>query len=150
MYIRNNVWRYRRKNQHDSHKYITSEGGEDLSNQKLTNCEIEYDWFCCSDCTKSLCLEIKNKMSDLDKLYNITKALNVNYDNEEKCYGVSTCFIRKLTDLFFLTTGEKLSKQIPLSKIYRSRKSSTLIHLYGTMQAWPEMAMSISSQVQFI
>ena len=42
-----------------------SEGGEDLSNQKWTNCEIEYDQFCCSDCTKSLCLEIKNKMSAL-------------------------------------------------------------------------------------
>ena len=37
--------------QHDSHKYITSEGGNNLSNQKLTNCEIEYDHFCCSDCT---------------------------------------------------------------------------------------------------
>ena len=48
-----------------SQKYITSEGGYNLSNQKWTNCEIEYDQFCCSDCTKSLCLEIKNKMSAL-------------------------------------------------------------------------------------
>ena len=39
--------------QHDSQKYITSEGGDDLSNQKLTNFEIEYDQFCCLDCTKS-------------------------------------------------------------------------------------------------
>ena len=38
--------------QQDSHKYITSEVGDNLSNQKLTNCEIEYDQFCCSDCTK--------------------------------------------------------------------------------------------------
>ena len=52
--------------QNDSQKYITSEGGEDLSNQKLTNCDIEYDQFCCSDCNKSLCLEIKNKMSVLN------------------------------------------------------------------------------------
>ena len=51
--------------QHDSQKYITSEGGDNLSNQKLTNCEIEYDQFFCSDCTKTLCLEIKNKMCDL-------------------------------------------------------------------------------------
>ena len=38
--------------QHDSQKYITSEGGEDLSNQKFINCDIEYYQFCCSDCTK--------------------------------------------------------------------------------------------------
>ena len=38
--------------QHDAQKYITSESGDDLSDQKLTNCEIEYDQFCCSDCTK--------------------------------------------------------------------------------------------------
>ena len=38
--------------QHDSYKYITSEGGENLSNQKLTHCDIEYDQFCCSYCTK--------------------------------------------------------------------------------------------------
>ena len=50
----------------DSQKFVTSEGGDDSSNQKLTNCEIEYDQFCCSDCTKSLCLEIKRKMSSLE------------------------------------------------------------------------------------
>ena len=38
--------------QHDSHKYITSEGGDNFLDQKLTNCEIEYDLSCCSDCTK--------------------------------------------------------------------------------------------------
>ena len=59
-------------------KYITSEGGDNLSNQKLTNFEIEYDQkltnfeieydqFCCSYSTKSLCLEIKKKMSALEK-----------------------------------------------------------------------------------
>ena len=38
--------------QNDSQKYITSEGEEDLSNQKCSNCEIDYNLFCCSDCTK--------------------------------------------------------------------------------------------------
>ena len=40
----------------DSPKCITSEGGEYLLNQKLINCEIDYDQYRCSDCTKSLCL----------------------------------------------------------------------------------------------
>ena len=39
----------------DSQKYITSEGGEDLLNQKSTNCDIDYDLYRCSDCTKLLC-----------------------------------------------------------------------------------------------
>ena len=47
--------------QQDPQKDITSEGGDNLSNHKWTNCEIEYDQFCCSYCTTSLCLEIKNK-----------------------------------------------------------------------------------------
>ena len=38
---------------------MTSEGGEYLLNQKWTNCQIDYDQYRCSDCTKSLCLEIK-------------------------------------------------------------------------------------------
>ena len=45
----------------DSRKCITSEGGEDLLNQNVNNGEIDYDHYRCSDCTKSLCLEIKNK-----------------------------------------------------------------------------------------
>ena len=45
----------------DSLKCITSEGGEDLLNQKLTNCGIDYDLYRSSDCTKSLCLDIKKK-----------------------------------------------------------------------------------------
>ena len=85
----------------------TSEGGDNLSNQKWTNGDIEYDQFFCSDCTKSLCLGIKNKMSALKKLYKILKTLTINDDNEKKCYGVSTDFIRKLTDLFFVIIGEK-------------------------------------------
>ena len=70
--------------QNYSHKYITSQGVDNLSNQKWTNCDIEYDPFCCSDCTKSLCLEIKNKVSALKKLYNIVKTLNINDENEEQ------------------------------------------------------------------
>ena len=75
------------------------EGGEYLLNKKLTNFEIDYDQYRCSDCTKSLCLEIKEKQS-LEKLYNIVETLNMNNDNVEKCCGVSTDFIRKLTDFF--------------------------------------------------
>ena len=48
--------------QHDSQKYITSEVRDDSYNQKLTNYDIEYDPFCCSYFTKSLCLYIKTKM----------------------------------------------------------------------------------------
>ena len=44
-----------------SRKCITSEGGEDLLNQKLTNCDIDYDLYRFSDCTKSLYLEIEKK-----------------------------------------------------------------------------------------
>ena len=35
-----------------SQKCINSDGGEDLLNQKLTHCDIEYEQDCCSDCTK--------------------------------------------------------------------------------------------------
>ena len=76
--------------QHQSQKCINSEGGDNLLNQKLTNCGSEYDQFCCSDCTKSLCLEIKNKMSALEKLYNLVKQFNISDDNKETFCGVST------------------------------------------------------------
>ena len=72
-------------------------------------------------------------MSVLEKLYNLVKTLNVNDDNEEKCYGISTDFIRKLTDFFLITIGEKASTNIPLRKINRLRKSATLTRLYGPM-----------------
>ena len=72
-------------------------------------------------------------MSVIEELYNLVKTLNMNDDIEEKCYGVSTDFIRKLTDLFFITIGEKASTNIPLSKMYRLRKSATLIRLDGPM-----------------
>ena len=59
--------------------------------------------------------------------------MNINDDNKEKCYGVSTDFIIKLTDLFFITIGEKASINIPLSKIHRLWKSATLTRLYEPM-----------------
>ena len=59
--------------------------------------------------------------------------MNRNDYNEEKCYGVSTDFIRKWKDLFFITICEKASTNIPLSKMYRLRKGATLIHLYWPM-----------------
>ena len=37
----------------------------------------------------------------------------MNDDNEETFYGVSTYFIRKLTDLFFITIGEKHQQKFP-------------------------------------
>ena len=72
-------------------------------------------------------------MSVLEKLYNIVKTLNMNDDNGEKCYGVSTDFIRKLTDLFFITIGQKASTNISLEKMYCLRKSATLTRIYGPM-----------------
>ena len=72
-------------------------------------------------------------MSVLEKLYNLVKTLNMNDYNEGKCYGVSTDFIRKLTDLFFISIGEKASTNIPLRKMYRLIKSATLTRLYLPM-----------------
>ena len=72
-------------------------------------------------------------MTVLGKLYYLVKTLNMNDDNEEKCYGVSNDLIIKLTDLFFITIGEKASTNIQLSKMYRLRKISTLTRLYGPM-----------------
>ena len=80
----------------------------------------------------ALCMHT-NKMIVIGKLYNLVKTLNMNDDNDEKCNGVSTDFIRKLTDLFFITIGEKALTNIPLRKMYRLRKSATLTHLYEPM-----------------
>ena len=57
----------------------------------------------------------------------------MNDDNKEKCCSVSTDFIRKWTDVFFIIIGEKASTITPLSKIYRLRKIATLTCLYGTI-----------------
>ena len=72
-------------------------------------------------------------MSALEELYNLVKTLNMNDKNNEKCCGVSTDSIRKLTGFFFRIIGEKASANIPLSKMYRLRKSATLTYLYVLM-----------------
>ena len=72
-------------------------------------------------------------MSALDKLYNLVKTLNMNDDKKGKYCGVSTDFIRKLTDFFFVIIGEKASTNISLGKMYRFRKSATLTCIYGHM-----------------
>ena len=50
------------------------------------------------------------------------KILNMNDDNDEKSYGVSTDFVRKLTDFFFITIGEKASTTKNLEKILSPKK----------------------------
>ena len=57
--------------QQDSHRYITWKENEGLKNHKSTNYEIEYDLFCCQDCTKWLCLYIKKKMYILEKFFQL-------------------------------------------------------------------------------
>ena len=68
-------------------------------------------------------------MSAIEKLYNTVKTFNINDDNDEKCYGVSTDFIRKLTDLFFIIIGEKSSTDITLSRMYHLKKFITDISI---------------------
>ena len=68
-----------------SYQFAINQAYKKETNQKWTNFEIEYAQFCCSDCTKSLCLDIKNKMSVIEKSYNLVKILDTNDDNEEKC-----------------------------------------------------------------
>ena len=55
-------------------------------------------------------------MNVLEKFYVLVKISNMNDDNEEKSYGVSTDFIRKLTDFYFIIIGEKSSTNTPLRK----------------------------------
>ena len=55
-------------------------------------------------------------MSALEKLYNIVKTLNMNDGNKEKCCGVPTDFIRKMTDFFLMIIGEKAATNITLRK----------------------------------
>ena len=57
----------------------------------------------------------------------------MNDDKEEKYVGVSTDFISKLTDLFFITIVEKSSTNTLLSKMYRLRKGATLTCLFEPM-----------------
>ena len=132
MVFRNNVYRYWKIIRQDLHKYITSEERDSLSTQKLPNCEIEYNLFCCPCFTESLCLDIKNKKNVLEKLYLLVRTLMMNDDNEEKCYGISADFIRKLKE-FFIIICEKASTNIPLSKRYHFLKSAILTCIYRPM-----------------
>ena len=84
----------------DSPNCITPEDGEDLLHQKWTNFKIDYDQYHCSGFSQSLCLEIENKRKSLVKLYNLVNKLNMNNKFLDKCCGVSTDFISKLTDFF--------------------------------------------------
>ena len=77
-----------------------------------------------------MCLDIKKEISVLDKLYTLVKKFNINDYNEEKCYGVSTDFIRKLMGLSFKNIGEKASTNITLRKMYRLIKIAILTRLY--------------------
>ena len=80
-------------------------------------------------------------MSVLEELYNLVKTLNMNDENEEKCYGVPTDFIRKLTDLFFITIGEKASTNIHLRKMYRFKKEcntdTSILPMYVDLDDYP-------------
>ena len=97
----------------------------------MTNCDITYDELCCRDCTKSLCLDIKKKMSNKEKFYSLVKRLNVEEEyNEENLYEISTNFIRKLTDFFFILICKKVSTNIPLNMMYY-KKNANLICLFG-------------------
>ena len=60
-------------------------------------------------------------MNVLEKLYLIVKTVNIKDINEGKCFGISTNFIRKLTDLFFITVGEKINKY-PIEKYLSLKK----------------------------
>ena len=74
-------------------------------------------------------LIIKKAMNIIEKLYLLFKTLNMNDNNVEKCHSISTGFIRKLADLFFMIVGEKESTNIPLSKMYCLGKSETLTRI---------------------
>ena len=70
-------------------------------------------------------------MNVLDKLYVLVKTFNMNDDNEEKYYDVSTDLITKLT--FFIIIGGKASTNISLSKMHCLKKCVTLTCLYYPM-----------------
>ena len=57
----------------------------------------------------------------------------MNNEDLDKCCGVSTDLIIKLTDFVFITIGEKASTKIPWIKMNWLRKNATLTCLYGPM-----------------
>ena len=73
-------------------------------------------------------------MNVLEKLHLLFRTINMNDDdNEAKVCGISTNFIRKLTDLFYVTVCEKASKHITLNKTYYLRKIPKIARIYGPM-----------------
>ena len=71
-------------------------------------------------------------MNAPEKLYLLVRTLNMNDDNEEKCYGISTYFIIKLTDSFFIIIVENDQQMLPW-EICITKKSSKLTCLYVPM-----------------
>ena len=60
--------------------------------------------------------------------------MNMNEDeNEEKLFSISTTFIKKLADFFFIIIGEKASTNLPLNRMYSLNKISKLTCIYGIM-----------------
>ena len=72
----------------------------------------------------------------------------MNDDKTEKCCGVSTDFIRKVMDLFFVIIGEKASKNIPLRKMYCLRKIAKMtcqyVPMYLKLDNYPPYSDKIS------
>ena len=54
-------------------------------------------------------------------------------ENEAKVCGISTKFIRKITDLFFIVIGEKYWTNLPSNKTHNLIKMGKLTCLYGPM-----------------
>ena len=73
--------------QQESHKYTTPEVNEGLLTQKLKNCEMEYDLFCCQDCTKPLWLNFRKHYWSLETIFTFQ---NTEYEwwQQGKLYGI--------------------------------------------------------------
>ena len=89
--------------------------------------------FSCQYGTKSICLDIQNKMNVLERLHLLVRTLNMNDNyNEEKVCGISTKLIRKFMDFFIIIIGGKPATNLPLNKAYYLRKMAKKF-LYGPM-----------------
>ena len=73
-------------------------------------------------------------MKFLEKLHLLFRTLNMNDDeNKAKVCGISTNFIRKMIDLFFIIIDQKGSTNIPLNKTYYLNEIVKITLLYGPM-----------------
>ena len=59
--------------------------------------------------------------------------MNTNNEDLDKCCGLSTDFMSKLTDFFLIIIGEKASTKVPLRKMNWLGKNAMLTCLYGPM-----------------